>query len=217
MPSRSTISSLLNCEELETRFAMLKNGRLEEYEIERTEDDVLAGSIYLGKIVRLEPSLEAAFVDIGAEKNAFLHYRDMMPATQDIAENIKKIDEDAEAAAAAAKTKKGRKKTLLSSFSDKIRNFLGANKTHRLQELEMALHKGKITKKDIPKMFPPGSELLVQVTKGPIGTKGARVTTNLTIAGRYLVLLPYSDHVGLWLPEQEVRIRAETFWEYLFW
>ena len=188
---------LLNCEELETRFAMLKNGRLEEYEIERTEDDVLAGSIYLGKIVRLEPSLEAAFVDIGAEKNAFLHYRDMMPATQDIAENIKKIDEDAEAAAAAAKTKKGRKKTLLSSFSDKIRKFLGANKTLRLQELEMALHKGKITKKDIPRMFPPGSELLVQVTKGPIGTKGARVTTNLTIAGRYLVLLPYSDHVGL--------------------
>ena len=88
---------LLNCEELETRFAMLKNGRLEEYEIERTEDDVLAGSIYLGKVVRLEPSLEAAFVDIGAEKNAFLHYRDMMPATQDIAENIKKIDEDLEA------------------------------------------------------------------------------------------------------------------------
>ena len=188
---------LLNCEELETRFAMLKNGRLEEYEIERTEDDVLPGSIYLGKIVRLEPSLEAAFVDIGAEKNAFLHYRDMMPATQDIAENIKKIDEDAEAAVAAAKTKKGKRKTLLSSFSDKIRNFLGANKTHRLQELEMALHKGKITRKDIPRMFPAGSELLVQVTKGPIGTKGARVTTNLTIAGRYLVLLPYSDHVGL--------------------
>lgn len=46
-------------------------------------------------------------------------------------------------------------------------------------------------------MFPCGSELLVQVTKGPIGTKGARVTTNLTIPGRYLVLLPYSDHIGL--------------------
>ncbi|MBO4305073.1 MAG: Rne/Rng family ribonuclease [Lentisphaeria bacterium] len=188
---------ILNCEELETRFAALKNGRLDEYEIERTEEDVLPGSIYLGRIVRLEPSLEAAFVDIGAEKNAFLHYRDMMPATQDIADNIRKIDEDAEAAAAAATTKKGRKKSLLSSFSEKIRNFLGANKTHRLQELEMALHRGKITGKDIPRMFPAGSLLLVQVTKGPIGTKGARVTTNLTIPGRYLVLLPYSDHVGL--------------------
>ena len=197
---------ILNCEELETRFAMLKNGRLEEYEIERTEEDVLPGSIYLGKIVRLEPSLEAAFVDIGAEKNAFLHYRDMMPATNDLAENIRKIDEEEEEASSGRK--KGKKKTFLSSFSDKIRNFLGANKTHRLRELETALHKGNITRKDIPKMFPAGSELLVQVTKGPIGTKGARVTTNLTIPGRYLVLLPYSDHIGLSSKIEEKKERS---------
>ena len=79
---------IINCEELETRFALLKNSRLEEYEIERPSDDILPGSIYLGKIVRLEPSLEAAFVDIGAEKNAFLHYRDMMSVTHDIVDNI---------------------------------------------------------------------------------------------------------------------------------
>ncbi len=188
---------IINCEQLETRFAMLKNGRLEEYEIERSTDDILPGSIYLGKITRLEPALEAAFVDIGAEKNAFLHYRDMLPATYDIVDNIKKIDA-AEKVAQEGASGKGKKKKFLSGFSEKIRNFLGSgDKSRRLHDLELAIHKGKITVKDIPKMFPCGSELLVQVTKGPIGTKGARVTTNLTIPGRYLVLLPYSDHIGL--------------------
>ena len=188
---------IINCEQLETRFALLKNGRLEEYEIERKTDDILPGSIYLGKITHLEPALEAAFVDIGAEKNAFLHYRDMLPATYDIVDNIRKIDA-AKQADREDPAKKGRKKKFLGGFSEKIRNFLGGgDRSRRLHELELAIHRGKITVKDIPKMFPCGSELLVQVTKGPIGTKGARVTTNLTIPGRYLVLLPYSDHIGL--------------------
>ena len=104
---------IINCEELETRFAMLKNSRLEEYEIERPSDDILPGSIYLGKIVRLEPSLEAAFVDIGAEKNAFLHYRDMMSVTHDIVDNIKRINEGENEPAAP-----GKKKRFLSGFSE---------------------------------------------------------------------------------------------------
>ncbi len=194
---------ILNCEQLETRFALLKDGRLDEYEIERPSDEIVPGSIYLGRIVRLEPSLEAAFVDIGAEKNAFMHYKDMLPASYDILENIRKIDENSRKAASAEKEEapsgKGRKKKkLMSLFSEKIRGFLGkADKSRRLKELEERLHSGKITIADIPKVFPCNSELLVQVTKGPIGTKGARVTTNITIPGRYLVLLPYSDHIGL--------------------
>ena len=81
---------ILNCEELETRSALLCDGRLEEYALERPSDEIVAGSIYLGRIVRLEPSLEAAFVDIGAEKNAFLHYKDMLPASYDILEDVRK-------------------------------------------------------------------------------------------------------------------------------
>lgn len=193
MPLKNKRQIIINCEELETRCAMLRNSRLEEYEIERPSEEILPGSIYLGKVVRLEPSLEAAFVDIGAEKNAFLHYRDMLPEIHDIAENIRQINENAQKENSGWK----RKKSFLSSFSDKIRAFIGGDVSRRLRDLENALHKGNITVKDIPKMFPPGSELLVQITKGPIGTKGARVTTNLTIPGRYLVLLPYSDHIGL--------------------
>ncbi len=192
---------ILNCEELETRAAYLKNGRLDEYELERTCDEIVPGAVYLAKIVRHEPGLEAAFADIGAEKNAFIHYKDMLPASYDMLDNIRKIDDEEEAIRAkATKTSKGKKqpKQLLNLVSEKLRNFMGrTNKALRLKELEEKVHSGKITIKDIPKVFPCGSEVLVQITKGPIGTKGARATTNISIAGRYLVLLPYSKHIGL--------------------
>ena len=70
---------ILNCEKLERRFALLQNGRLEEYQIERDDNEPKVGDIYLGRIINLEPSLQAAFVDIGADKNAFLHYQEMLP------------------------------------------------------------------------------------------------------------------------------------------
>jgi ribonuclease G len=55
----------------------------------------------------------------------------------------------------------------------------------------------RITANDIPRIYPPGSDIIVQVTKGPIGTKGPRITTNISLAGRYLVLMPYSDQCGI--------------------
>ena len=191
---------ILNCEELETRAAYLKNGRLDEYELERTGDEIVPGSIYLAKIIRHEPGLEAAFADIGAEKNAFVHYRDMLPASYDMLDNIRKLDEEEDVIQSTESTKKSKKKpkVLLGLMTEKLRTFMGrTNKAQHLKELEEKIHSGKITVKDIPKVFPCGSEVLVQVTKGPIGTKGARVTTNITLAGRYLVLLPYSKHIGL--------------------
>lgn len=186
---------ILNCEQLQTSFALLKDGRLEEFEIERfdEEDQLLAGSIYLGRITHLEKKLEAAFVDIGAEKNAFLHYKDMLPASYDMLDDIRDMEKDA-----ASGQKRRKKGGILSAISERIRGLVGkTNKVQRLKEFETKLHSGKITVADIPKMFPENSELLVQITKGPIGTKGARISTNITIPGRYLVLLPYSDHIGL--------------------
>lgn len=189
---------ILNCETLETRSALLINGRLEDYQIERDSKDVQPGSIYLGRIVRIEPTLEACFVDIGAEKNAFMHFKDMLPASYDIMESFRKIDDEKEALANTTDITAKKKKHLLGAITEKIKNLVtGGNKSKRLKEMEERIHNRKITIEDIPEVFPCGSELLVQVTKGPIGTKGARLTTNLTIAGRYLVLLPYSRHIGL--------------------
>jgi ribonuclease G len=145
---------IINAETLETRVAVMEEGKLEEFNIERTTEERLVGSIFKGKVRNLEDGLKAAFVDIGFEKNAFLHYWDIVPSSFDSGVEIVE--------------REGRRRD-----------------------------KPKITQKDIPRVYPPGSEIIVQVTKGPIGTKGPRVTTNLVLPGRYLVLLPNSDQSGI--------------------
>ncbi len=145
---------IINAETLETRVAVTEEGRLEEFTIERTTEERLVGSIFKGKVRNLEDGLKAAFVDIGFEKNAFLHYWDIVP--NNIDSGVEIVDRG------------GRRRD-----------------------------KPKITQKDIPRLYPPGSEIITQVTKGPIGTKGPRVTTNLVLPGRYLVLLPNSDQSGI--------------------
>ena len=144
---------IVNVEKLETRVAVMENGRLEEFMVEHPEEERLVGSVFKGRVQNLENDLQAAFVDIGLKKNAFLHYWDMTP--------------DADA--------------LLDDDDDDQRsrgNGKGGRKSNRLSDAEIA------------KRFPPGSEIIVQVTKGPISTKGPRVTANLSIPGRYLVMMP---------------------------
>src|ERR671928_624925 len=154
IPSRRTGNKIIvSVEKLERRVALLENGRLEEYSVERNTDRNIVGSVYKGRVKNIEMGLKAMFVDIGFEKNAFLHFWDAIPAALD--SGIEEID------------RPGRKQ------------------------------KKRITAKDIPNIYPVGSEVIVQVTKGPIGTKGPRVTTNLSFAGRYLVLMPVSDRSGI--------------------
>lgn len=182
---------VLNCEKLETRFAMLNNGRLEEYEIERAENEPRVGSVYLGRIVNIEPTLQAAFVDIGIGKNAFLHYWDMVEE-----DKSKDADADTEDSVPVIPIALNQKKR--TSFSDNLRRMRGQRAVGKqLREKEQTRRQKKYSIKDIPEVFPPGTELLVQITKGPIGTKGCRVTANISIPGRFLVLLPYSNHIGL--------------------
>jgi len=146
---------IINAEKLETRVAFLMDNRLEDYFVERATDERLVGSIFKGKIQNLEDGLQAAFVEIGLKKNAFIHYWDMIP-------------ED----------------------------------TVRL-EVEEGLSRSRPSKKkrykpgEMKKLFPVGTEIIVQVTKGPIGTKGPRVTANLSIPGRYLVMMPQSNLKGV--------------------
>src|SRR5437762_3329257 len=155
LSSRKTGNKLiLNVEKLESRVALLENGRLEEYSVERKSSRNIVGSVYKGKVKNIEIGLKAMFVDIGFEKNAFLHFWDAIPAALD--SGIEEIDRP-------------------------------ANRRPRK----------RITAKDIPNIYPVGSDVIVQVTKGPIGTKGPRVTTNLSFAGRYLVLMPFSDRSGI--------------------
>ncbi len=155
---KSTFRELvINSEPLEKRVALLVNGVLDRFEIERESDDRMVGGIYKGRVKNLDPGLKAAFVDIGYSKNAFLHYWDMLPAAADSSVEVVRVN---------------RKKNA-------------------------APRKAEPTVKDIPGLYPPGSEIVIQVTKGPIGTKGPRTTTNLSLPGRYLILTPYSDGCGI--------------------
>ena len=156
---------IINAEALETRVAVLVDGKLEDFTIERTQEERLVGSMFKGKVRNLEEGLKAAFVDIGYEKNAFLHYWDIVPASID--KNVELVDR--------------------------------GNRRGRAP---------RITQKDIPRLFPPGSDIVVQVTKGQIGTKGPRVTTHLALPGRYLVLLPNSDQSGVSRKIEDPKERA---------
>lgn len=137
---------VVNVEKLETRVAVVENGRVEEFQVEHPTEERLVGSIFKGRIQNLEHDLQAAFVDIGLKKNAFLHYWDMLP------DDDSRLDEDDD------NTRPSRRR--------------------------------RVSNDMIAKRFPPGSEIVVQVTKGPISTKGPRVTANLSLPGRYLVMMP---------------------------
>ena len=170
---------ILNCGKLEQRFALLNHGKLEEYKLERTDDLPKAGDIYLGRIVNLDTSLQAAFVDIGAKKNAFLHFKEMLPGNSGLVEQYRSDQESKENIIPSKRSRKN-----------------AAPENSPLSQ-EASRRKKKITMEDIPHIFKPGMAILVQVVKAPISTKGARVSTDITIPGRFLVLMPYSDHIGL--------------------
>jgi len=219
---------LINSEDLQVSVAVVENGELEDFSIERTDQSRVSGSIYKGRIRNLEPSLQAAFVDIGTEKNAFLHYWDMLPATQDMLEGggdapepelpeedeaeDDEVADRAEAATPAAPAapaggllsrlrqlfqREGEAAAAAVPESDKAGPAKGGRRSRRSRSRRSRSRRTPFTAEDIPNLFKVGQDVLVQVSKGPIGHKGARVTTNLSIPGRYLVLLPNSTHVGV--------------------
>jgi len=167
-PREERRSLLISVEPLEKRVALLEGGVVEEFSIEREGDRSISGNIYKARVHNVEGSLKALFVDIGLEKNAFLHFWDAVPAA---------MDEQVE----AVERRGGRGR------------------------------KPRVTSNDIPKLYPAGAEVIVQVNKGPIGTKGARVTTNISLPGRYLVLMPFGEMSGVSRkiedPQERARLR----------
>lgn len=146
------------------RIALLKDKSLVEIHQEDNEEKFTVGDIYLGKVKKIVPGLNAAFIDIGHEKDAFLHYLDLGPNFNSLKEFIRRI-----------KTVKG--------ASSKLEKF-------RLKP-EIDKH-GKIAN-----VLSKNQQILVQVVKEPISTKGPRLSCELSIPGRYLVLVPFSNAVNV--------------------
>ena len=151
----------------ECRIAVVEEGGLEELYMERASIERHVGNIYKGRVNNVEPTIQAAFVDIGMAKNGFLHASDVIPSSWP---RRKKPGEkgDAEAAPAGAEA------------APKGRDGRHRHPHKRIQEI-----------------FRPGDEVIVQITKEGIGTKGPSLTTSLSIPGRYLVLMPGLGRLGV--------------------
>lgn len=131
---------IIHCSPELTQAALLEDGRLAEYDTQYPLDTQRAGSIYMGRVVNVLPGMQAAFVDIGLAKNAFLYIDDLLP---------------------------------------------------------VHLEKQPKVKPSITELATVGQTLMVQVTKEPQGTKGARVTTHVSIPGRWIVYMPEADYIAI--------------------
>ncbi|MCD8513980.1 MAG: ribonuclease G [Nitrincola sp.] len=153
---------LINFTPMETRVAVIENGMPQEIYVERASRRGIVGNIYKGKVVRVLPGMQAAFVDIGLERAAFIP-----------------VDE--------------------------------------LVSVDAQVQQGQRSTIPIAQVIREGQTLLVQVTKDPIGTKGARLTTHISIPSRYLVLMPHNDHIGISqrIDDSEERERLKVLMEAL--
>ena len=162
---------IINADPEETRIAILDDGELVELMLERAERKRQVGDIYKGRVTAVLPGMQAAFVNIGDPKTAFLHVSDLAQAWEDIDDSFD--EEDAER-----------------TENDYTRG-------GRSLKIEDCLSKGQ--------------DVVLQVTKEPIGTKGPRATTQISLPGRFVVLMPGVDHVGVSrrIPEREERARLK--------
>ena len=156
-----TVELLMNVTPSENRVAYIEDGILQEIHVDRESRRGIVGNIYKGKIIRILPGMQAAFVDIGLEKAAFLHASDIMPFTECVSD------------------------------------------TEQVQ----------FQVKDISELVRQGQDIMVQVVKDPLGTKGARLTTDITLPSRYLVFMPgpNSAHVATSqrIESEEERLRLK--------
>jgi ribonuclease G len=161
---------LINGTPRETRVAILEDDTLVELLVDRPEARRMVGDIYLGKVEAVLPGIQAAFVDIGHEKSAFLHASDLVEPDED------EEDEDDDAGA-----------------NDGNGSDNGDNGDKPV--VEVRGRRGKLP--PIQDLVQRGETFLVQVSKEPIGTKGPRVTRQISLAGRFLVYMPYASKVGV--------------------
>jgi ribonuclease G len=167
-PERTIV---VNATSRESRIAILEKGILAEIFIERESSPGVVGNVYKGRVSKVLPGMQSAFVDIGLERDAFLYVSDISPGFDDYEGPLNLDDVEG---------------------GDEIRK--DVPKPDRRAPIQALLKEGQ--------------ELLVQVTKEGIGTKGARITSYVTIAGRFLVLMPQVDHVGVSRKIGDARERA---------
>ncbi len=146
------------------RIALLQDSRLAEFHYEQGSSGFVVGEVYLGVVKKVSPGLNAAFVDIGYEKDAFLHYLDLGPQVKSLNKFSKAIQTQKNA-------------------SYKLSNFKNEPDIDKLGKIDQVLTKGQ--------------QILVQVVKEPISSKGPRLSCEISLPGRYVVLVPFSNAISI--------------------
>ncbi len=155
---------IINASPYETRVALLEGGSVVEFYVERSLEKSIIGNIYKGRVTRVLPGMQAAFVDIGLERTAFIHAADIYNQVTDYEMMMLSADTESEACAEIPEKGAGYYPSVAWNIED-------------------LLHEGQ--------------DIIVQASKEPLGTKGARLTSYITLAGRNLVLMPMTEHVGV--------------------
>jgi ribonuclease G len=158
---------LINSAPRETRVAIMEDEELAELLVDRPEARRLIGDIFLGRVEAVLPGIQAAFVDIGTEKSAFLHASDLVVDEDDDDDDVVEPSEEAEGGESPSSDRGGGRRR-------------SSMKVPPIQDL-----------------LKKGQDLIVQVTKEPISTKGPRVTAQVSLAGRFLVYMPFASKVGV--------------------
>jgi len=148
----------------EVNIALLEDKHLVELNNEKKDHSFSVGDIYLGRVKKIIPGLNAAFVDIGYEKDAFLHYLDLGPQVQSLLKMVKQT------------TMQKNAEPLFANFTNEIDIDKGGR---------------------ISQVLNSNQWVVVQIAKEPISTKGPRITSELSLAGRFLVLIPFSENVSI--------------------
>src|SRR4051794_24924016 len=172
---------LINANPRETRVAIIEDDQLVELLVDRPEARRMVGDIYFGRVEAVKAGLQAAFVDIGTEKSAFLHGSDLVSDTDEEPEEDDEDDSEA-----------GDEDEAADADEPKAKERRGRRPEKNTAPIEEVLKRGK--------------EIIVQVSKEPISTKGPRVTAQVSLAGRFLVYMPFASRVGI---SRKIGERAE--------
>jgi len=171
---------IINTRPHETRVALVENGVMVELHIERKTGRELMDNIYRGRVVRVLPGMQAAFVDIGLDRSAFLYVSDVYKDFSDLEQLM--LQNSIE------------NKDPLSRGTDEIRRDPVSGFPFKIEDL-----------------LQEGQDIMVQVSKEPIGNKGARLTSHISMPGRHVVLMPTVNHIGVSRriedPEERERLR----------
>jgi ribonuclease G len=176
---------ILNATASEIRIAITEEGKLAELFVEQPEKERMVGDIYLGKVAKVMPGIRAAFIDIGQKQDAFLHFSDV---GEYLSEYSAMIGDDSEVDTDEAEGEGGGNGKQLEDNSRSFGRPVVSQANSDVRRDNLREQAAKLQK---------GQDIIVQITKEPVGNKGVRVTSEVSLPGRYLVLMPFDDKIGV--------------------